>query len=814
MAAIADRMSNVILQIFQELNYAQVTDSDDIVKVWLSQHNSPVGFLMDGCLEQPNERELKGIINPCTKIELAKVFLGKEEDIETAISIARRAQEEWCSQPKKRSRILYSIARNIQKHQRLITLVENITSCKPGHQVRDVDIPYLIRNLYHFAGWPLISTNLDDCWKPFEVTGIMIHKDLNSLSIIPWRMVEALAVGSSVVVLASPECYLSALLFAEVCISAGLPPGLLNVIASDELGFEKLSSSPNIEKLVFIGSTQMAKSIRKVSAGCGKDLSLHLCSRPVVIVFDSADQDSAIEGVIETMIINNGKTGVKVLLQESIFNKFHSKLKDRFKRLRVGSCMDKNVDSTLVTETASKEYLIKLVDAAQLEGAEIFQVHPVGDSGFPPTLISNVQTSSILTIKEFVPGPILILLPFRTPKEAIALANNSLSGLSASVWTEKISLALEVSRYLKVGTVWINSQNMLDAAAGFGGCRESGYSRTGGMEGLMEFMKPNWQISFNNGGQVDQKFGQASINKDLLPSFQPDETTFKLGVDHTYKLYYGGAQKRPDGNSSRAVYNSKGKVIAYVPDAGKKDVRNAVEASLKGQPSWEKRPGHSRAQILYYIAENMEQRKNAFVAQLEEMSGKTEEECLQEVDQCVSSLFTFASCCDKFGGTVQETQLYGMVITSQEAVGIIGIICPEECPLLAFVTLVASAIARGNSVIVVPNEKQPLAALDMYQVFDTSDVPPGVINILTGSQDHLARCLAEHQDIQSIWYYGCSPDGAAVVEHASSQNFKRTWVGSINMQMWYKPSEICVKLMKEACHNKTLWIPMGEIFAN
>jgi len=423
-----------------------------------------------------------------------------------------------------------------------------------------------------------------------------------------------------------------------------------------------------------------------------------------------------------------------------------------------------------------------------------------------------VNTASRVVMEEIF-GPVLVALPFRTAKEAIAIANNTLYGLGASVHSEQLPLALETAKNIQAGSVWINCHNMFDAAAGFGGYKQSGFGRDGGREGLFEYAKPGWQTSeIVSKPDIDfKKFGTAyEGGAPAINGSNGDHTA----VDRTYKLYYGGAQKRPDGAYCRTVRSAEGKVMAQVGDSNRKDVRNAVEAAVKAQPGWAKKSPFNRQQILYYIAENLEQRKREFAGILEEMTGVTSDEASQEVEKCIERLFYWAGYADKYGGTVQETQLYGTVIKIHEPLGVIGIVCPDKNPLLSFVSLMAPAIARSNAVVMVPSEKYPLAALGLYQIFETSDLPGGVVNILTGGRDHLTKYLVEHQNVDGMWCF-TSRNAAAFVENASAVNVKRTWVGYGKDRKWLEDVQgQGEEFLYHSVQVKNVWLTMGDIFAN
>ncbi|ROT78477.1 hypothetical protein C7M84_002802 [Penaeus vannamei] len=334
---------------------------------------------------------------------------------------------------------------------------------------------------------------------------------------------------------------------------------------------------------------------------------------------------------------------------------------------------------------------------------------------------------------------------------------------------------------------------------------------------LFEYVKPSWQerLSFV-APEIDlTKFG-ASYTADR-PSISPAMPEILSG-DNLHiiinKLYYGGAQKRPDGNYCRVINNAEGKAYALIGESNRKDVRNAVEAAAKAQPGWDKRSGFNRSQILFYLAENLEQRRKEFVDHLTALTGKKTTESEKEVDATLARLFHWAAFCDKYGGAVQETQLYGTVLRIHEPLGLIGVACPDEAPLLGFVSLVAPAIARGNAVVVVPSEKYPTVAMALYQVLETSDLPGGVINILTGARDHITKYLAEHQDLQSMWYFG-SLEGSKFVEHTSAVNVKRTWVNYGMKRDWFDSEQgQGEEFLYHSVQAKNIWLTMGDIFAN
>jgi aldehyde dehydrogenase (NAD+) len=284
-------------------------------------------------------------------------------------------------------------------------------------------------------------------------------------------------------------------------------------------------------------------------------------------------------------------------------------------------------------------------------------------------------------------------------------------------------------------------------------------------------------------------------------------------VDRTPKMYIGGKQVRPDGAYTWDVLNPKGQVIGQVGDGNRKDIREAVEAAHAAHMAkvgWAMRHGYNRSQILYFIAENLDARNAEFVERIVEMTGRSRKSAQAEVDASVQRLFSYAAWADKYGGTVQETTLRGITVAVNEPIGVVGIACPDEYPLLGFISLMAPAIARGNTVVMLPSQKHPLSATDFYQVLDTSDVPDGVVNIVTGDRDHLTKTLVQHEDVDAVWYFGSS-QGSYFTEFESAANMKRTWTGGGLPRDWMDREQgEGHEFLHEATQVKNIWVPTGE----
>ncbi|XP_033101866.1 aldehyde dehydrogenase family 16 member A1-like [Anneissia japonica] len=746
--------------IFESMSYGPAPEAEGAAQAWMEKHKKSFGHFIGNKWVKPAGRKTYTSKSPATGEVLTETIQGEEEDIELAVTAARKAFESWSTLScDVRARYLYSVARHVQKHHRLLSVVESLDNGKSIRETRDCDIPLVVRHFYHHAGWAELMDSEMSNWKPVGVVGAIVPWNF-PLMLLTWKVCPALAMGNTVVLKPATYTRLSALLFAEICAEAGLPPGVFNVVTGNGAFGSKLALHPKVDKVGFTGSTQVGQILRRLTAGSGKKLSLELGGKSPVVVFDSADLDSTVEGIVDAIVyisVQVCSAGSRLLVQETVIEELVDKLKARMKHLRLGHSLDKAIDMGPIVDPSQKKSISDYVEAARKEGAEVYQVPgclPNGGCYYPPTLITKVQTSSTVVMEEIF-GPVLVVLPFRTAKEAIAMGNNTNYGLAASVWTENISLAMEVALSLKAGAVWINSHNMFDAAAGFGGYKHSGYGRDGGKE-------VNYPVLV-----TDACFGMASPIY-IMKEEGSDTHCSNSQLSHRCKLFF----------------------------------------------RWGKRAAHNRAQIVYYMAENLELRRDEVSKRMANATGRTQEETLQEVDLAIRRLFYWGAYADKYGGTVQETLLYGATVKIHEPMGVIGIACPDQYPLLSFVSLFAPAVVRGNTVVVIPSEKYPIAALDFYQVFETSDLPAGVVNIVTGDHSHLTKYLAEHQDIQAMWYFGTT-FGSKYVEHISAENLKRTWVDYGVARDWTnKEQGQGEEFLYQCTQVKNVWIPMGETFAN
>jgi aldehyde dehydrogenase (NAD+) len=768
------------------MDYGPAPEAAGDALAWITDQGARFGHFIDGAFTAPGQTfETR---NPATGEVLAEITQGTAEEVAAAVAAARRAQPKWERLGGKgRARFLYALARLVQKHSRLLAVLETMDSGKPIREARDIDIPLVARHFYHHAGMAQLMEAELPGRTALGVCGQVIPWNF-PLLMLAWKVAPALAMGNTVVLKPAEWTPLTALCFADLCVQAGLPKGVVNIVTGDGATGAAVVAA-EVDKVAFTGSTDVGRKIREATAGRGIALTLELGGKSPYIVFEDADLDSAIEGLVDAIWFNGGQVccaGSRLLVQEGVAEAFHNRLRARMDKLRVGDPLDKSIDVGAIVDPVQRERIAALVDAS---GGWVYRAACDVPEGcyYPPTLIAGLSPADPL-MQEEIFGPVLVSSTFRTPDEAVQMANNTRYGLAASVWSENINTALDVAPKLAAGVVWVNSSNMFDAAAPFGGVRESGFGREGGWEGLSAYTKPA------------AKRGPAA--KPVAP-FDGAEAE-PQPVDRTAKLYIGGKQARPDGGYAQNIYDKRGKLIGQAPIANRKDVRNAVEAA-RGASGWAGASAHNRAQVLYYIGENLAGRAEEFAAGIDRLTGGKGGKA--EVAACVDRFFTYAAWADKFDGRVAQAPIRGLAVALREPCGVIGALCPDESPLLGLVSLVAPAIALGNRVVAVASEPFPLAATDFTSVLETSDVPGGVVNILTGPHVDLAPVLASHLDVDAVWSFSPRVD-AAEVERGSAGNLKRTWVETAARD-WQGAAGEGRAFLEAATEVKTVWVPYG-----
>jgi len=799
-----------ITDIYETMEYSPAPESPDLALEWLKDRKAKFGLFINGKWYKAKSGKVFGTNNPATGEKLASISVAGKSDVDSAVNAAKKAFPGWKAlSGHERSRYLYALARQLQKHARLFAVLETLDNGKTIRETRDIDIPLVIRHFYHHAGWAQLLDSEFPEHTAIGPVGQIIPWNF-PLLMLSWKVAPALAAGNTVVLKPAEFTSLTALLFAEICEQIGLPPGVFNVVTGAGETGAMLVKHPDLKKIAFTGSTDVGRIIREATAHTDKKLTLELGGKSPFIVFEDADLDSAIEGVVDAIWFNQGQVccaGSRLLLQESIAEKVIERLKKRMAKLRVGDPLDKSMDMGAIIDPVQKERISNLVEQGKKEGAEVWQWQgklpqnskKSGKSGggcyFPPTFLTNVTPASTVAQTEIF-GPVLVSMTFRTPDEAVMLANNSAYGLAASVWSENINQALHVAPKLKCGVVWINCTNQFDASVGFGGYRESGYGREGGHEGMFAYLK-------KKDSGIPKNELRIAVTK-----IKPAAKT-ALSLDRTAKLYIGGKQTRPDSGYSLSVANADGTLAGEIGHGNRKDIRNAVEAAHKAS-GWQSSTPHLRAQILYFLAENLEARANEFQNRIMKLTGVSRKQAGIEVETAVRRIFSYAALADKHEGLIHQPPMRGLALALNEPIGVLGLVCPDEVPLLSMLSMLLPAIAMGNSVVLVPSRPFALVATDFYQVLETSDVPSGVVNIVSGDAKELGSVLAKHDDVAGLWVSGTA-DECANAKKFSSGNMKIVWTNNGKKLDWFDNHQSEGRVwMRRASQVKNVWIPYGE----
>ncbi|MGA0615516.1 aldehyde dehydrogenase family protein [Paracoccus sp. KR1-242] len=759
-------------EIMESMEYGPATEDASAVREWLARQGS-LGHFIDGKFTKP--AKTFATRDPATGQDLAQVSQGSEEDIARAVRAARRAAPGWAATSgHDRARFLYAIARTVQKRERFLAVLETLDNGKPIRESRDIDIPLVVRHFYHHAGWAEIATTEFPGHAPLGVCGQIIPWNF-PLLMLAWKIAPALAAGNTVVLKPAEYTPLTALAFAEICAEVGLPPGVLNIVTGDGATGAALVQAP-VDKIAFTGSTEVGRGIARALAGTGKRLTLELGGKSPFVVMADADLDAAVEGVVDSIWFNQGQVccaGSRILVAEAIAERFETLLRRRMEKLRVGPPLDKSTDIGAIVDPVQKQRILEILAEAQAAGAELVGGQEGSGCFIAPGYLRRIAPANPGMRKEIF-GPIATLSTFRTPDEAIELANNTAYGLAASVWSESATVATDLAARIRAGVVWINCANLFDAAAPFGGVRDSGYGREGGREGMLDYLA----------APQSRPAGKGAAPR------PPNPVEVGSGeIDRTVKLYIGGAQKRPDGGAS---YAAQGELI---PLGGRKDIRNAVEAAQGAIGKWQALGGHGRAQVLYFMAENLALRRTEFARFASDA----------EVETAIRRCFFYAGFADKYDGQTVSAKGGLLTLVQPEPQGVMGIIAPENAPFAGLMSLLLPAIAMGNATIVVPSQERPMAALTLAQVLACSDVPGGVVNIVTGPRNALAEALAAHDGVNAIW----QPESNPAVERAAAETLIPVWSPAVSD--WGSEDAQGRRFLRAASRAKTIWLPYGAL---
>lgn len=784
---------NNIIKNFKNIKYGPAPEDDKDVLKWIKNLSSPNRIYINGKWTLSKSSKTLQAINPSTNSKLFKLVVSSKKDVDSAVIAANKAYPKWSKLSSyKRSQYLYALARLIQKHARFLSVLESIDNGKPIRETRDIDIPLVARHFYYHAGWAAKSK---DSVKSLGVVGQIIPWNF-PLLMLAWKIAPAIACGNTVVLKPAEYTSLTAIFFAELCMKAKLPNGVINIVTGDGSTGQHITNHPLVKKIAFTGSTEVGKKIIASTSNTNKKLTMELGGKSPFIVFEDADLDSAVEGVVDAIWFNQGQVccaGSRLLIQESIEKKFIKKLKQRMEKLRVGNPLDKSIDIGAIVAPVQLKKIDRLVKKGVKEGAKLWQPSwscPKEGLFYPPSLFTNVMPASYIAQIEIF-GPVLTSLTFRTPSEAVAIANNTPYGLAASIWSENINLALDVAPKVKAGVIWINSTNLFDAACGFGGFKESGFGREGGSEGIRAYTKINLPVVR----------GSKKTNNKIKISLPM--------IDRTPKLYIGGKQKRPDGGYSFPLNAVNNSFICDIAQANRKDVRDSVEIAAK---SFAKQLSNfNRSQILFYLAENLQQREKTFVDLLVALCGSSPVNASKEFSQSCERLFYYAAMADKFEGNVHNPPMRGLTLAMKEPLGVMTSILSDDSPLLNLVTVMGSVFSTGNTNIIVPGQKTSLIATELYQVLDTSDVPGGYVNILTAKENELNKTLSQHENIEGIWYFGADSAQRSEIVKNTTSNIKRYWCPEEKHLDWTNASEEFLnEFLYQSTQVKNIWIPYGE----
>ncbi|KAK3925851.1 Aldehyde dehydrogenase family 16 member A1 [Frankliniella fusca] len=801
--------STNIRQIFDTMEYGSVQEGKSLGQAWLKENVESFGFFVGGKLTKSEEGK-GSTIDVSTGVDNSVKFsLHSPRDYSMALSASESAFQIWSSlEGHSRASILYSIARQLQKH---ITLLCEVEALSRGVQVgnsREYDVPTLIRTFYYYAGWAqLVKTDLPE-WKPCGPV-IGVTSTSSPLSSLALMIAPALAAGNTITLLPHVSNCLSAFLIAQLCASSGVPPGVVNVVPQNHTDEEKCPAffDSIVKKLAVIGSPSFVRSVISSSDLLDQDNLSLLKSYVPMIILDSADINAAVDCVIDASWINQGQDPWAVnllIVEESVYLLMKSKLSDHVRSLKTGDAFEKMVD---VSDTAVDKSLAERLKEVLTLVHRKDVVQPVISSSarwsptviFPPAPLSNpVLTSSDV-------WPVLQVVSARSAKEAVNIANHYGGGMAASVWTENSALSWECSRNLKASTVWINTCGSKDASIPIAGQNSSGNGCFFGKEGILEYLQPSTVSCLLSKEESSSAYPFCHTN--LLPVY-PE----KFDIDQTYKFFYGGGHKRPSSNSYKTVLDSRKKIVAVVPEANRKDARNAVEAALKAQSSWWKRDSHNRAQIIYNLAEKLSARQSHFAKSLLKLyENVTEERCLQEIYECEKLLFHYAAICDKASQSSSQFVNEMCVHVIREPLGVVAVALQKSTHycFASLIALIGCAISYGNTCVAVVDMECSLPALELALLLEASEVPAGVINILSGDLSSLLPTLCGHMDINSIWFSGCHQSFQSVIKSESTKsNLKQSWV----MEQVLDPYTHRLTYERRASQTKAMWFPTVASF--
>ncbi|KAM9393257.1 aldehyde dehydrogenase family 16 member A1 [Pholidichthys leucotaenia] len=795
----AGSTTKTVFDIFQNMESGPAASpSTSAAQAWLDHHSRSLGLFIDGKFVGPAERQSNCLTDSKGGITCS-ITCAEESDISQCASSAHNCFKAWanlsCYQ---RAKVLLRLVNALGQHGQCLSELCDLTeaSCSPTT---------LVRLLQYYSGWAQLRDTLITNWAPLGVVAVVSSDDCSLYSLM-LKVLPALAMGNSVIVVPGRSSGLPALLLAQLFTGAGLPAGALNVLTgSDMMLGTKVAQNHSISCVAYIGNKKDGMMLRKATAGMGLPVSVSPCIGATCpfIIFESADINSAVDEAIEAAFKKRKEVCWVLCVQESIRDSVVARLRHRMAGMKCVPLLS-DADRALVDAA---------VQGAQQQGGTLVQSCATPTSGalYPPTVLCGAAPASPYVVNP-CPGPLLPLMTFRSNTEAVTLGNHSPHGLAASIWTEDLTLALETAKSLSVGSVWVNSHSMSDPCLPISGHKDSGTCTDGGQEGLYQFLRPSSSSALPRSSPVSvdySKFGTGPCPPIIPDGLDP------AGAPQTYLQFVGGKSCKSVSGCSVAVRSPGGDgVLAYVPDGGRKDVRDAVEAAIKVQPGWMKKSPSARAQSLYSLAKGLESKKQQVATSLTLQTGLSMDEAEKEVELSVTRLSVWAAYSDKVQGGSLPMPRSGSALSIPDALEVVGVVLPDKNPLLSMVTILGALIATGNAVVMVPSQKYPLATLSFVQVLQSSDLPAGLVNIVTGSRDQLTVALANHNVIKAIWYWG-SVEGCQYLQYTCTSPLKTLRLfcqtdqqGEDGGRDWTRSDpSLLEEMWRNAVQWKSIWIP-------
>lgn len=819
-----------ILSIFKSMEMGSAVQSMTLLEDWLKKKNNELVHFIDGRWQcsQSDSVTTVNIFSRDTQSHLAASRDASEEDVDHAVRSAAKAGQSWREQgSEKRAAALDSLTTSLEQHSALLSLAVCQDNGATLRHVRNYTLPRAVHTVHYYAGWARLHSDQITGSKP-DVSVVIASHQSPLESLLDFAL-PALASGSSVIILPHSSARLTALVFADIFASADLPEGVVNVVTGADPLYSRLLSAEVVTSVGFAGDLSSARKLGQVVSP-GQRLTLDVLGCSTMIVLESADLDSAISCIIECMGTNEGRTAVSCLLvQQSVYPDFVGRLKDRLSRVRIGAVLDSNCDVSSSAASPSASVLEKL-QLLREEGAEVFTVSADQRVTVPPTLVMGAASGGRRVFGAC--STVLVVEQFRTCREAITLANSHGQTVSASVWCSQQSQAMEVAQRLQIGTVWLNCHGVWHASAVRGKYALSSNAPLGGQLSLCWFSGRNSPHTTPNRDLIEQ-YGVKNIPApssrlrimENLPGVQLSST----GVHGKYRLYYGGIDKSPLSSTFCTATNSDGTMVLQVPLANSKDASAAIQAAVKAQFSWASVSSFQRSRLLLKLAASLHKSSERVVSCLRDWGKMDLKLAEKEVEVSVRCLRHWSSLCDKLGNRVassfcQNNPLDASTSLSHlvEPVGVVAAVF-DNCdavaaPLSSLIMVLASAIAGGNSVLVVPPEQWPVPGLLLPQVFQDSGVPAGLISLLTGSSSYLCRNLCGGSAINALWLFGSPvvPEAECHAQTASMHSLRRVMCSDVTA---ISPGgdcleKMCDQLVPHVVNVKSVWLSHGHIFAN